>query len=886
MKKIIIIIIMSSLLCGIDINSSNSFQKFYETSFDNSLSQFEKNNSSFENLDILYNLGQIDKLKQNITNSNLSKKEKKLYIMQLSIRNLNFKKIERNLLSFTENKKSDKYFEIFYNWLKLTENYSKWQSTFEQYLKITPRNTIHNLAKADFLLSQFQFEKSITIINNILNTEKKNSKYFNTAKFLKAKYFMKQYNFVDAENLLIELLENNYINENVLTNLGWCFIRNSKVSDAIFCLKKTLEINPLNENAHYQLGNGYTDKTYSELFEIYTNNFITNSENQATLNAITNLLNDRNITKAKKLLQKLIKKYPQYVEPYIYLGSINWEENKYSTALKYFQIAVNIVPEYGRANNGIAKSIEGLKRQNAVYYKNDNNKFIKTSIPKIEQIEKYILNWNSLSPRIQKRVAISVKPWKNFIPVLVASESYHYIKPLYSRLSECPGLESMKDARISYDSRLWDDVRGCGGFTTVTGIEDVERMIFHKYNTILHEMTHQVHYVLTQPEKDKIEKVYNTTKQKEENGIKTFISRYQSASVWEYFAEGANSYYSPKRNKYDTREIVKERLFAMDTPLIELVEYFSNISKIDKYYPVAFSNTIYNKLEKADTIQTYKIIKKANKLKYSSASLLDAKCYAEMVFGNYEKALEYANLLIKKYPKTINGYNKKIEILFHQGKSIIPELQNLENILPHFPKEQAYLGYLTIGEKYYFLGQYNNAISALQKVTNYEPEHDRGNWLLALCYGETGKFQKSENHFKKVLKRRNGLLNLRADYVKILLKNDKKQEAELQYNEMLALDKNHYLTYQTGGIINEYDKNLQDAEKKYLEATKIYKWDLYSNISLTKLNSQKYKKMIAQLKIDITKPPHFYYNEKYYRYESVNEWNSTLINLFNKTTNN
>jgi hypothetical protein len=58
----------------------------------------------------------------------------------------------------------------------------------------------------------------------------------------------------------------------------------------------------------------------------------------------------------------------------------------------------------------------------------------------------------------------------------------------------------MQDARISYDSRLWDDVRGCGGFITVTGIEDVERMIFHKYNTILHEMTHQVHYVLTQTE--------------------------------------------------------------------------------------------------------------------------------------------------------------------------------------------------------------------------------------------------------------------------------------------------------------------------------------------------------------------------------------------------
>jgi len=170
----------------------------------------------------------------------------------------------------------------------------------------------------------------------------------------------------------------------------------------------------------------------------------------------------------------------------------------------------------------------------------------------------------------------------------------------------------------------------------------------------------------------------------------------------------------------------------------------------------------------------------------------------------------------------------------------------------------------------------------IQKVTNYEPEHDRGNWLLALCYGETGKFQKSENHFKKVLKRRNGLLSLRADYVKILLKYDKKQEAELQYNEMLALDKNHYLAHQINGLINEYNHNFKKAEKEYLKAISLYKWDLFSKISLAGLYPQKYKNLIEQLKTDKTNSPHYYYNKKYYRYESVNEWNAKLKKLFVK----
>jgi len=142
------------------------------------------------------------------------------------------------------------------------------------------------LAKVDFLLSQFQFDESESIINTILKSENKNSKYYNKAKFLKAKLFMKQYNYVDAEKQLIELLEVNFINEDVLTNLGWCFIRNSKVTDAIFCFKKAVEINPLNETAHYQLGNGYTDKTYSELFKIYPENFLMNSRKWKTFNSI------------------------------------------------------------------------------------------------------------------------------------------------------------------------------------------------------------------------------------------------------------------------------------------------------------------------------------------------------------------------------------------------------------------------------------------------------------------------------------------------------------------------------------------------------------------------------------------------------------------------
>ena len=132
-------------------------------------------------------------------------------------------------------------------------------------------------------------------------------------------------------------------------------------------------------------------------------------------------------------------------------------------------------------------------------------------MPDVPGIETFVVNWRSLSPRHQKRVALSIAPWKSYIPVLVESGSTYYIKPLYELLSETPGQELLRDQRINYDSRLWDDVRGCGGYNTVTGVEDVERSILDRYNTVLHELTHQVHGVLTAAQKREIQELYRRT---------------------------------------------------------------------------------------------------------------------------------------------------------------------------------------------------------------------------------------------------------------------------------------------------------------------------------------------------------------------------------------
>ena len=307
--------------------------------------------------------------------------------------------------------------------------------------------------------------------------------------------------------------------------LGEVLIRLGRTEEAVAAAERSVALNPYQELAHYQLGNGYTRKNYSQLAAQYGPAF----------------------AQAMALVRR---------------ASDAFEQGRFEQARSLSFQALRLCPELGRAHAVLAKALESQRLQIDVHRADYERRFAATPMPQVPGIERYVSNWAQLSPRHQKRVALSVAPWKAFIPVLVEGGARHFIKPLYMRLSETPAAQSMKDQRIEYDSRLWDDVRGMGGYNTVTGIEDVERSIFDRYNTVLHELSHQVHGILTADQWREIQALYNRAKQRDAATRQGFLSRYAGGSVWEYFAEGANALDSPRRDAYDGREIVRERLQA------------------------------------------------------------------------------------------------------------------------------------------------------------------------------------------------------------------------------------------------------------------------------------------------------------------------------------
>lgn len=537
-----------------------------------------------------------------------------------------------------------------------------------------------------------------------------------------------------------------------LSALADTLIRLGRTEDAITAAEGAVALNRHHEAAHYLLGNGYVRENYSQLAARLGDGFAP-------------LLAD------------------------VRRASDAFEKGDFGTALSLSLAVLERCPQLGRAHAIAAKALESQRFVVDVHRADYERRFAATPMPRVPGIERYVLNWKALSPRHQKRVALSVAPWKAFIPVLVEGGATHFIKPMWMRLSETPQAHALKDARIDYDSRLWDDVRGMGGHFTVTGIEDVERNIFDKYNTVLHELTHQVHGVLTADQSRSIEALYQQAKAREAQTRNGFLSRYAGGSVWEYFAEGANAEASPRRDAYDGREIVRERLIAMDPALRQAIQRFYAQRDTRASLPIALVNAGYQRLEDGKLAEAKPLFARALKLAPTDERALTAQLYAVALEGDGAAVGELATRALAAHPRSGALRAGVADALWHGGRALAAEvLPGLARDVAQLQGEDRFRVDLALADYHRRLGDVAQAQAAYQAVLAYQGDQPEALWGRAATLALAGQWDEAFKQYEAVLRLRTGLVPLRRDYALDLLRAGRIEDARAQVKATLLLD--------------------------------------------------------------------------------------------------
>ncbi len=573
----------------------------------------------------------------------------------------------------------------------------------------------------------------------------------------------------------------------VLMALTETLIRTGRTDEAISAAEWAVRLAPYHDAAHYLLGNGYARRNYTQLFAAYPAAFA-DARGTRAIRRADSLLAAGARDGARTAYGAIVAAHPGWSDARVRLASLDFEDGRFAEARDGCFAALRSCPEYGRAHAVLAKALEAQRFVVDVHRAGYEARFAVMPMPDVPEIERFVANWRSLSPRHQKRVALSIAPWKAYVPVLVEGGATYFIKPMYMRLSECPAQGTLRDQRIEYDSRLWDDVRGCGGYHTVTGIEDVERTIFDRYNTVLHELSHQVHAVLPADDGREIQELYRRAKERDDRTHDGYQSRYAGGSVFEYFAEGANGLYSPMRDAYDPREVTRERLDRIDPDERRLIERLMARTDVHASEPIALAAGGDDRIERGLVAEALPFYRRALALDPANETAMVAYARALELGGQAARAESVATAAA-----AVHGSSGPVRVAlasaaWHAGRGLATARATLALSRDAVRAEDRYQVDIALGRMAWADGDARHALAAFDSVLAYQSDNPEGQQGRAAALALAGRTDDAVAQYEAAVRMRTGVADLRCAYARDLLRAGRVAAARVQLDAAKLLD--------------------------------------------------------------------------------------------------
>ena len=168
---------------------------------------------------------------------------------------------------------------------------------------------------------------------------------------------------------------------------------------------------------------------------------------------------------------------------------------------------------------------------------------LRDSLPELavdrRKLVEFIPAYAGLSPLRRSTVERAVGLFAAQLDKLLAIGARHDLLLETDRTTDAESRSLLRGKR-TFDGRVWDDVRGIGGLRAATGIESLDEAAQFGFNTLVHEIAHQVHYyAVPHGERVKIRKLYT-------DGVSggRCLDYYAASNEAEYFGQGVEAFAS------------------------------------------------------------------------------------------------------------------------------------------------------------------------------------------------------------------------------------------------------------------------------------------------------------------------------------------------------
>lgn len=578
-------------------------------------------------------------------------------------------------------------------------------------------------------------------------------------------------------------------NASTVTAIASVLLRVGRVGDAITALRLALDISPWNLDAHALLGNGYTRLDYTQLHSAFPAAFSSGAPRAELLQG-DDAWSSGNFPLAEEKYLDVAQAHPGWADAEARLGSLAYIQGHYRAARGYFWRAYRICPQYGRANDGLASALEALAYRVSIYRQHDKQALREQPMPPIPGIEKYVINWKALPASYQKRVALSLRPWVRYIPALEAGGATLYIKPLWQRLSQAPFLGKLRNQRISYDSRLWDDVRGEGGHHVVVSDQDIVTRSNGGFDTLLHEVSHQVNAILSPAWDRKIDALYSAATRRQAAAGHAFIDQYSASSVLEYFAQGAVAASNHRRNAYDLRKIVYGRLKKRDPALLALELEIMRHADVRPSFAMSLVSQgddylWRGKLARADASYAEALLEDPG-----NVLALSYRIHTLVLMHRLKAAQALADEAVDSHPDSGSLVSAWAQVRWLRGAPVEHLIAALERKRLLVKGPQRYRVNVTIGRIANYAGQFVRARDSFARVLAYQPQNADALQGMGSALFSQGSRAEAWKYFARAARVRSGVASIHVTYGRDLLRAGHVRRAMAQVRAALLVDPN------------------------------------------------------------------------------------------------
>jgi Flp pilus assembly protein TadD len=150
-------------------------------------------------------------------------------------------------------------------------------------------------------------------------------------------------------------------------------------------------------------------------------------------------------------------------------------------------------------------------------------------------------------------------------------------------------------------------------------------------------------------------------------------------------------------------------------------------------------------------------------------------------------SISYADTLCSFFPRKAASHVQKSDARFFTNGNADSSIEILSDAIPTVDSTEQQPLRQALGMSLWYRGRYTEAAEQFREILRQVPDDPNALWGLGLSLGDSGLTVASDSVFRKALLLRNGIVELRLDYARMLLSAGKLEDAAAQLEEAQLL---------------------------------------------------------------------------------------------------